>query len=91
MGLTQQLIEWWNRKMVRWGCKHYGHNGVVTIETYSTQVTIKNWVFVGKKIFFVPPFKEFKITGKHRCTTCGTVFLGVIVKEELFTNNRYDA
>jgi hypothetical protein len=91
MALIRFIRDWWNRKLTKIGCKIHGHCGVVTIESYFAVIQLKNWRVVGKKNLTTHPYWRFSINGKHKCTACGEVFLGVIVKEEQFHDNHRDA
>lgn len=91
MALIKTIRGWWDKKVAKWGCKKYGHCGVTTIETYHIVTQVKNFLMFGGKIFFIPPYKQYRIEGKHKCTACGAVFIGVIVKDEHLHNNRHDA
>jgi len=80
-------IKNWMRRLK---CRLKGHPSAVTIETYQVTIRVKNWVTLGKNLVFVPPYKQFFINGKHKCTKCGVTFLGIIVKEESFHNKPHD-
>jgi hypothetical protein len=81
------FLAWLDKRITRWGCNRYGHQGVKTIETHQVTIRVKNWVSLGKNLVFVPPYKQFFINGKHKCTKCGVTFIGIIVKEEIFHDN----
>jgi len=87
--MITSLLKWFDKLIIRWGCKKYGHCGVKTIETYETTTQIKNFLLLGKKIILVRPYKQYRVSGKHKCTACGTVFTGVIVKDECLHDTRH--
>jgi hypothetical protein len=84
MALIMTLLAWLDKRITRWVCNRYGHQGAKTIEVYHTILCVKNWRLIRKKLVFVHPYKQIRVNGKHKCTHCGAVFLGVIVKEESF-------
>ncbi len=90
MALIATFRDWLVDVITRRRCKLYGHPVVKTIETYRTEVRIKNWMVIGKKIVIIKPYKQIIIDGKHKCTACGTVFVGVIVKDEILHDEPHD-
>jgi len=82
MAFVRFIFAWLDKRITRWVCNRYGHQGAKTIETYQVTTRIKNWGFIGKNLVIVQPYKQFLVHGKHKCTHCGTVFVGIIVKEE---------
>ena len=89
MALIMAFLAWLDKRITRWVCNRYGHQGARIIETYQTMLYVKNWRLIGKKLVFTRPYKQIRVSGKHKCTHCGAVFLGVIVKEAFFHDKPY--
>jgi hypothetical protein len=89
--IFKKLENWLDHKLHKIRCRLYGHCGVKTIEVYSISKRIKNYVMVGGKFFSTHNYIEKRISGKHRCSACGCIFIDVIVKCEQFNDKPHDA
>ena len=75
-----KFFTWFNNHWNTLHCRLNGHTDVVIIEPYKTTHYLKNYIVVGNKIIYGPPFPVTQIKGKLKCKNCNTVYIGIIVK-----------
>jgi len=80
--IISTIYNWLKRIKNTFICALHGyHSNPAIIEVYYRHQLIRNYLVVGHKIIFGPPYKCEKIHGKLKCLDCGEIYLGFIVKD----------
>jgi hypothetical protein len=86
------ILMWLNRVISLLRCKLNGHSNITVIEVYEEIDRPKNYSGTHlKNLTLTKPYFETTIRGKLRCNTCGRVFIGFIVKNNVRQWTRHDA